>query len=69
MTGDTEGEGEGEEEQGGGSACAVGRWGSEEAGGGEGCKLIIDRSVGMLESVFLIRSVNSVHVKFPTLHI
>lgn len=34
MTGDTEGEREGEEreEQGGGSACAVGRWGSEEAG-------------------------------------
>lgn len=41
----------------------VGRWGSEEAGG---CKLIIDRSVGMLESVSLIRSVNSVHVRFTT---
>lgn len=26
----------------------VGRWGSEEAGG---CKLIMDRSMGMLESV------------------
>lgn len=38
----------GEEEQGGGSPCVVGRWGSEEAGG---CKLIMDRSMGMLESV------------------
>lgn len=38
----------GEEEQGGGAPCVVGRWGSEEAGG---CKLIMDRSMGMLESV------------------
>lgn len=48
---------------GGGDQRRRGQW------GGEGCKLIIDRSVGMLESVFLIRSVNSVHVKFPTLRI
>lgn len=66
MTGIQRESGEGEEKQGGGSACVVGRWGSEEAGG---CKLIIDHSVGMLESVSLIRSVNSVHVKFTTLPI
>lgn len=55
-----------EEEQGGGSPCVVGRWGSEEAGG---CKLIMDRSMGMLESVSLVGSVNSVHVKFTALSI
>lgn len=67
MTGDTEGEGA--ERRSREEARRV-RWGGgDQRRRGEGCKLIIDRSVGMLESVFLIRSVNSVHVKFPTLRI
>ena len=60
-----------EEEQGGGSVCVcvcvcvcvVGRWGSGKVGGR---KLIItiDGSMDVLDSVSLIRSVNSVHAKY-----
>lgn len=54
--------------RGGGSACAVGRWGSEKVGGR---KLIItiDSSMDVLESVSLISSVNSMHAKYSTRYI